>query len=181
MIWGRKTDPGGAVAGERTEHFGWVVLGLGLLGGAATLVAAYLLLSEMLGSRSFSQCESATPAVPLPGCPASAQWWVAYGILFPAGWRGLSLSGFAWLGAGCLGLVATGLHVWDHASRLGVILLALAAVAAIGAAAVVLTIVLDTARDAPINLWVAIGCALTGAGILGAAAWQARRQAWLAR
>src|ERR671932_1393692 len=105
----------------------WRAVALGALGSGAALVAAYLLLSQVitpLGVRTI--CDETLPAG-AGQCvlePASATWWVAYGLLFPDAWRELGFLGLGWLGLACLGFVASGLVAWGTLPRLAALLLA---------------------------------------------------------
>jgi hypothetical protein len=150
---------------------------LGALGSGAALLAAYLLLSQVLtplGVRTV--CDDTLPAGQCVVEPASATWWVAYGLLFPAAWRTIGLLGLAWLGCACLGLVASGLGARSAPPRLVAPLLLAAAAGTLAVLVAVGAIVRDTApSDAPTPVVVAGTCALVGVLLLAVAASLVRR------
>ncbi len=174
------------MAGARVERGAWRALAPGVAGSAVVLAAALLLLSQVgapLGARTI--CDDAAPAGPPDQCAveqASAAWWVAYALLFPAAWRALGFLGLGWLGAACLGLVGSGLAVLGLLPSVAPALLLAAAAGSAGVLVAVRAVVQDTApTDAPLQVALAGVGAGVGVGLLALAAWQARHSASLPR
>jgi hypothetical protein len=160
----------------RRRRAGWAGA-LGALGAVAVLAAGGLLASQV-SSPLFLQagCSNLVPPGDLPACldddRVTAQWWLAYGVLFPGFWRTLGFLGLSWLGAGAVGFVAAGLAVRGSVPGVAVVLHLVAAVGAGVALAVVAAIVRETApRDAPAEVGEAALLALVGIVCLALAGW----------
>jgi hypothetical protein len=156
----------------------WTMRGtmvLALLASGATLMAAHVLVSEVLTPLSAgSVCADPAPGRGLTPCleATTADWWLAYAVLFPGAWRGLTLLGLAWVGWAAIGLIASGLVIQGARLRPAIVLLGGAALGTCGTLGVVEIILRDTApHDAPGQLTYAAAWALGGTLLFTLAAW----------